>query len=303
MSWGTVFLLFVTIMDLTSGWRRTNTHTHAPRTAHIAQAETRRSPWSLFVVSVAMQRMKKAELVAEMAKFGEEPPAGWGCVELRQRLADLYEQHPTMNPNRKKKTDLRQKVIALNVNSKKKANLQMWCRDTLGMVITGNETIQQLQRGAMVRIYQETQPDPQDPVGFGKAAALTYEEVAEDVEYCSWVKKMAAEGEVCVQMARLASWLNSLDNPTPADAVMEPPKPKVKEPNLSVTIPEKKKSTYSAKSSNSSGSMDTETLKMLKQLTETVQDLKEEVQDMRQENPRRKKKDNSESSFKMVNHE
>lgn len=273
---------------------------HTPRTAHIAQAETCQPPLSSLAVTVAMQRMKKAELVTELMKFGEEPPARWGCVELRQRLADLYEQHPTMNPNRKKKTDLRQKVIALNVNSKKKANLQVWCRDVLGMVVTGNETIHQLQRGAMVRIYQETQPDPQDPVGFGKAAALTYEEVAEDVEYCSWVTKMAAEGEVCPQMARLASWLNSLDNPPPADAVMEPTKNKIKEPPLTVKIPEKKKSASSAKSSNSSGSLDMETMKMIQQLTETVQDLKEEVQDLRQENPRRKKKDASEGSFKIV---
>ena len=248
-----------------------------------------------------MSRMNKAELRAELLRLGEEPPASWTMPELRQRMEALHAEHGLEAPSSKKKTELRQAVIALNAHSKKKSELQTWCKQTLGMPVNGNETINQLQKAAMLRIYESTDPSSQDPVGFGKGASLTYQEIAADRQYCDWVIKTAAEGSSCVQLQRLAAWLNK----KPEANVQKDVKMKTQslEPELNVTKTETKKATKKSPSvaTSSQASMTSSALQLLTQLTETVQDLKEEVQELRQDQPRRARKtETSDASFSML---
>ena len=184
----------------------------------------------------------------------------------------------------------------MNTNSKTKKLLQMWCQNTLGMPISGNETIPQLQRAAMTRIYQETTPDAQDPVGFGKAASMTYQEIATDQQYCNWVKTTAAEGGCSVQLSRLAKWLVTQETqPTRTMDVkmnyLQPEPLPLKSKNLPPPATE---------CSASQSSMSSSTMQILCQLTEAVKDLKEEVADLRQDQLRRTRKKDSEISFSMV---
>ena len=243
-----------------------------------------------------MSRMSQKELRAEIQRLGEDPPAKWTKAELQHRLSELYVEKDVVPPGQKPQTALRQQVIAMNTNSKTKKLLQMWCQNTLGMPVSGNETIPQLQRAAMTRIYQETTPDGQDPVGFGKAASLTYQEIAADQQYCNWVKTTAAEGGCSVQLSRLAKWLVTQETQpmrtmdVKMNYLQQEPSPVKHKP---VPQPD-------LKSSASQSSMSTSTMQILCQLTEAVKDLKEEVADLRQDQPRRTKKKDSEISFSMV---
>eukprot|EP00435_Cladocopium_sp_Y103_P053596 s94_g17.t1 len=244
----------------------------------------------------AMSRLSQKELRAEIQRLGEDPPPKWTKAELQHRLDELYVEKDVTPPGRKPKTALRQQVIALNANSKNKRLLQTWCQVSLGMPITGNETIPQLQKAAMTRIYQETTPDGQDPVGFGKAAAMTYQEIAADHQYCHWVKQTAAEGGCSVQLSRLAKWLVAQESrgSNQVDAKMmaqnNEPAP-MKPPQMS---PE------GVDCSASQASMSSTAMQLIFQLTEAVKDLKEEVTDLRQEQPRRPRKKESENSFSLV---
>lgn len=149
-----------------------HTHTHHAHTEHFAQAHLRNHRRQ-FTAHSTMRKMTVEQLRAELERLGETPPKRWTKVELEQRLSEMYEEQPQMKPgsNKKVTTSLRQQVAALNQNSRKKAQLQEWCRTHLRMPISGNETIAQLQKAAMIRIYEETQPSPEDPVGFGRQQA------------------------------------------------------------------------------------------------------------------------------------
>ena len=139
-----------------------------------------------------VSKMRREELAKAIQEYGETPPKSWTVAELRTRLAQLHDEHSVV-PGKPAQTDLRKWVIKLNVASKKKATLQEFCLG-LKIPLTMNETIAQLQKVAMTRIYEISHPDPTDPVGFGKASSLSYEEVKLDVNYCAWVLKTLGGG-------------------------------------------------------------------------------------------------------------
>lgn len=155
---------------------------------------------------MSLQKMTKAELIAEINKLGETPPSKWSKVELTTRLCQLYEEKG-ISYGRQQKTELRKMVVALNQASRKKADLMEFCTQTVGVHISGNHTIPQMQKLALTRIYEMTTPDASDPVGFGKGASLSYAEIKEDKQYCHWVIQTSKEGTCCPQLARLARWL------------------------------------------------------------------------------------------------
>ena len=67
----------------------------------------------------------------------------------------------------KKNTPFRVLAIEMNKSSKKKADLQEFTRTRLQLHVTGNETIAQLQKACLRKIYEITPPTPHDPTGFG----------------------------------------------------------------------------------------------------------------------------------------
>ena len=255
-----------------------------------------------------MYKLKKGELIAAIEEFGETPPPKWTVPELRTRLLQLQEEHG-VSQVKKQKTDMRQWVVRLNTASKKKAELQEFCRRELGQHVSGNETIAQLQKEAMVKIYQVSVPDPQDPVGFGKAASLTYEEVQQDQQYCQWVKTTWKEGgQTSPQLARLAQWLIAQDQPRPEITQDVKMLKTVKEPEITAkakAVPKKpmdKIETGYAESTASSSSTQM-MLVVMQQMMETMKELKEEVAELHEDRPRKKNPyEKNSDTYSVVSH-
>ncbi|CAK9027252.1 Copia protein [Durusdinium trenchii] len=208
-----------------------------------------------------VSQMKKSELIEELRKQGETPPEKWGVVELRSRVLQIYEERgiPTKKNQR---TDMREMVVQLNKASSRKNTLQQHCRD-LGIPVTGNETKPQLQKAAMIRIYEKSTPDPMDPVGFGKAAALTYAEIRSDTQYCNWERKMFDSKDAEILPVKTQGYHH--DEPTPM-VTPAPTRVRVKQ--------------ESAASSAGSANSSTAVMEMMGILTETVKELKEEVAEL-----------------------
>ena len=240
-----------------------------------------------------MSKVRKEDVIHAIQEFRETPPSTWTLTELKMRLDQLRAEHGITKQN-KGKTDLRQWVIQLNVASKKKANLQEFCKK-LDLPLTHNETIAQLQKRAMAKIYDVSQPDPADPVGFGKAASLTYEEVKQDVNYCKWVVQTWEEGSTCPQLGRLARWLK--EGPIPVkqeeDALMKNPEPKLTALSQA-TLAKKEEDAHSTTSHASSQAL----LEAMATVMGTMKDIKEELSDLRQQ--RSRKKVESDGSFTVM---
>ena len=242
-----------------------------------------------------VSKMRREDLAKAIQEYGETPPKSWTVPELRTRLAQLHDEHGVV-PGKPAQTDLRKWVIKLNVASKKKTTLQEFCQ-SLKIPLTMTETIAQLQKIAMTRIYEISHPDPTDPVGFGKAASLSYEEVKMDVNYCAWVLKTWEEGGTCPQLARLAKWLQSEQNETTPEQIDV--KMNTKEPNLSlqtqnvITMKE-----MDAQSTNSRGSSQA-LMDAMAVIMDTMKELKGEIADLQEHRPR-KKVESSEGSFSVV---
>ena len=94
--------------------------------------------------------LKKAELVAAIQGLGEDPPAEWRVMELRNRLAELEEEKGVTRQTGKTKTNLQEWVVRLNYAAKKKVTLQQFMQNDLHMSLTGNETMAFLVSWAMV---------------------------------------------------------------------------------------------------------------------------------------------------------
>jgi hypothetical protein len=161
-------------------------------------------------------------------------------------------------------------VIEMN-KCRKKADLQEFTRGPMQLHMTGNETMETLQKMCLRRIYESTKPAAEDPVGFGAHSALSYEEIyMHQAEYCRWVKPTAAEGQADYRLMRLAGWLNSMDQQLNAEIKQLRPASAPKKP-----LAQKTKTTRSAGSSVSS-SVNEELMNMIKTLQEEVSQLKEE---------------------------
>ncbi len=253
-----------------------------------------------------MYKLRKGELIAAIEEFGETPPAKWTVPELRTRLLQLQEEHGVTKE--KKKTDMKQWVVRLNTASKKKAELQEFCRRELGLHVNGNETIAQLQKEAMIKIYQVSVPEPQDPVGFGKAASLTYEEVQQDRQYCQWVKTTWEEGgQTSPQLARLAQWLITQEQPRPEVTKDSKMNTYTKEPEIAVkakAAPKKAVGKIENDYAESMASSSSTQMMMsaMQTMMETMKELKEEVAELHEQRPRKKNpsEKSSDGGYSMV---
>ncbi|CAK9103475.1 unnamed protein product, partial [Durusdinium trenchii] len=241
-----------------------------------------------------VSQMKRADLIAALEELGESPPGRWTVTEMRSRLMHLHEEHGIVL-GKTKRTSLQEMVVQLNKASGRKANLQQHCQD-LGVPFTGNETKAQLQKSAMIRIYEKSAPDPTDPVGFGKGASLTYAEIKEDQQYCNWVKLTWQENpkSCCPQLARLAQWLLNENVKMEPDENPKTSKGYPSEPDLKVISLKKEPSRAASSSAASSSVPSSAIVDVLQTLTETVKELKDEIQDAK-EGKRKGQKTSSDS--------
>ena len=236
----------------------------------------------------AVCNMKKDALIAAIQELGEEPPSSWGVTELRCRLLQMEEAQGITKKD--KKTPLQRLVIQMNVASKKKENLQAFARQEMGLTITTNETVAQLQRQCMEKIYYLAPADAQDPVGFGEHSSLTYAEIKTmQPQYCQWVKTTAQEGTHCQRLGRLAAWLNQ-----PEQQIN---KINTKGPMTTKTPSQKSVSAHSSSSATSVALQQTQ--EMMGTMVEVMKGIKEELSALKEERPHKKDKTVS-SEFSML---
>ena len=234
----------------------------------------------LFVIhrSATMSKAPtKLELIEAIESLGETPPSSWTMVELKTRLAELKEENGLDNKTLRVKTELQEWTIKLNKAATKKAYLQAFCQDSLGIKISGSETIDQLKRAGLEKIYMIAKPHPSDGVGFGAHASLTYDELRlAQPEHCKWVMTTAAEGGCNYRLSRLARWLEMEVTAGP-----KKPVPKI--------CPRKGKSQSNRSHSPPAAStMSSQAIAMMTTMMHTIESLKEEVEHLKEEKPHKK---------------
>jgi len=229
------------------------------------------------VSSTAMPsaRMNKEDYILELQGLGEEVPSMWTIPELKVRIQEIKEeQGMTLQSSGKRNTPFRVLAIEMNKCSKKRADLQEFTRTRLQMHVTGNETIAQLQKACLRKIYEITPPTPHDPTGFGVHSALSYEELfMTEPGYVKWVLQTASEGQADYRLLRLAKWLESRQ--------VEPTKEVKKALNAKAQGARKQTAAAASVASDSSS-------KSNEALIQMIQSLQEEVAALREERPRKK---------------
>ena len=234
---------------------------------------------------IIMDKLPRAALVLSLKGYGETPPEQWTKVELCARLQELAAAGEVEPPKTSKnKTPLEEAVAALNKAAGKKSVLQAHV-ESLGIKMTGNETIPILQQKAMAHLVGTVEPVGTDKVGFGKYANQSCMHVKiYDEQYCRWVVTTAKEGGCSMYLSRFANWLTNYSEKTTKNA-----KPKV---DMNEFVPKKdvKKKTEQPASRNSSpelkepsSSSSGPTEAMMKQLMEAVATLTEEVKTLKED--------------------
>ncbi|CAE7039082.1 RE1 [Symbiodinium sp. KB8] len=196
-------------------------------------------------------------------------------------------------------TSYRHLVQELNRASRKQAELQDFCKDKLLMNVNYNLTIPQLMREAMIKIYVVSQPEPADPLGFGKHAALSYSEVKnKHPQYCEWAITTAREGPCDPRLkrfARFAGWLSNDPQLVQTASQEWELKMTQSEENHRVVTPKPptpKQKTMMRSSASSSAEEEIGSVTIagyqLQSLVSTIEDLKEEVSILKGERPRKK---------------
>ena len=159
-----------------------------------------------------MEKMNKVQLREAISSFGEIPAESWNVSELRHRLRELVEEQEeewARTPGQQKETPLQQQIKQLNKNKKRKADLVEYLEQVLGIAVSPNETMSQMETKALNFLYRTVQSTSKDIVGFGRHAHLTYGDLLRDYpSYVEWVKQTHAEtDETNVRLKRLANWL------------------------------------------------------------------------------------------------
>eukprot|EP00435_Cladocopium_sp_Y103_P006814 s4997_g2.t1 len=244
--------------------------------------------------------MNRQQLIEALKELGEEPPVQWKNPELKMRLMEMEEELgiDRLRRSRHHQTELMTWVTRLNQASKKKRALQEFCQSDLGLTLSGQETIPVLQKHAMEKIYVLTEPDGQDPMGFGQYASLTYAEVKiQHAGYCAWAQTTVNEGQHSMRLGRFVKWLN-----------MEP-KEQVKMPNYMAkqyvrgkgeTEHRVKEEPEPSEVSTSSTQALAQAHQMMTKMMATMEEMKGELQELREERPRKKTEVKSDGSFSVV---
>ena len=262
-----------------------------------------------------MSNLTRQQLRDLLAEKGEKPPMRWTRVELLMRVEELTGNNQSKTAPAQEASEYHQLVSKLNAASRRKADLQTFCKNTLGMEVNFNHTIAQLQREAMLKIYaRKTVPEPTDVLGFGCHADKSYAAVKKGFpEYCSWVTTTAREGQCDPRLRRFAGWLaNDVNQVAQASEDLEK-NFSLSESNLAPRTPKpeikKKTSGYPTSATSSAAAMadgDSVTLssRQLQTMVATIENLKEEVAALKGERPRKKgstdEPNSPDSDFSMV---
>ena len=239
-----------------------------------------------------MPTMKKPELIQALKDLGETPPKQWTVLELETRLSELrVEQGLPEFDSKKTRTPLRQMMVELNRAQRLKHELVEHVSKTLRVPLTGTETIKVLMQKGMAAIYDQAPASGQDPVGFGKHASLSYEEIwISHRSYATWVMDTSWENgdDACPRLHRLANWLEErkkrVDIATPRKAAASShTDPAVPTTQKSMTGPSGTSSGYEKPNPES----DPKTHEMIQMLANTVVELKEEMSALKGELPRK----------------
>lgn len=294
----------------TTGTHSTRAHKHTPhvQVPHswtlTAVAQLVVTPEEITLVIAAMPTiasMTRAQLQSALRELGEEPPEQWKNAEMKVRLMELEEEKglDQLRRTRHQGTELMTWVTRLNQASKKKASMQEFCTSDLGLTLTGSETMMTLQKLGMEKIYVISQPDGQDPMGFGTHASRTYAEVKQTFpDYCQWAKTTAREGQHSVRLGRFVKWLEM----TPKEYKNKPSymtqvgKVKMGDVKQEPMAPEATPSESSQGSTQALMKAQNMMMEMMTQMAE----LKEGMEELRQERPRKRVEGNTEDSFSMV---
>ena len=246
-------------------------------------------PQSLARSNMPMPRNPtKKDFIARLKELGEEAPEKWTVMELKIRITEIEEEKGISKQDRNK-TELQQWTRKLSMASRKKAELQAFCKQELGMSLTFNETIPQLQKGAMERIYQNAEAHETDPVGFGAHSSLTYKEVAEmQGEYAQWVMSTAREGQCCSRLMRLATWLEK-NKEIKTKEVNTKGTPYTKSPMKEV-VPNSKPPSEAASSTGSTAAL----MGAMGQIMEQMKSMQAEMEELRGRHHKKSKEEDTE---------
>ena len=173
------------------------------------------------------------------------------------------------------------------------------CTKELELTLSGNETVSTLERLALQRAHLLAEPMGGDTVGFGKHAALEYQDINRyQPKYREWILKTDAEETGCdYRLRRLARWLRN--NPAEADQGENKPRKLESEKKKSGSrVTSTKALTTSAASSSAAPSseaapvvVDKDMIAILQNLTGTIQNLQAKVEAMEEDRERPRKKD------------
>ena len=232
--------------------------------------------------------MNKAQLIAAIVSYGETPPSRWGKIELQARLQELRQENGLgeATSGTQSKTPLQIAVAEVSRASRNnKAALQRYVEKELQLVVTGTETMAQLEDRAVRHLYQVTETTAQDLVGFGPHASLTYAQLlSEFPQYAEWVEMTSQQQEEAARnprLHRLARWLAKAKSRAPIQSPVLKLKAKGDIPTNAV--PEKPaaaspEAAFQTRASSSSSSIP---MYILQNFMTAVQDLQKEVKELR----------------------
>ncbi|CAE7454866.1 unnamed protein product [Symbiodinium sp. CCMP2592] len=164
-------------------------------------------------LSTAANGSNLESLKAELLQAGEEVPTRWTKMDMEQRLRELREQGlaDSEESGKGSLSTMESMNKELRRAARKKATLQEFCRETLGLKLTGNEVMSVLEGKALKEIMMKTPAEPEDYVGFGRFSKERYQTVlTQQADYADWVVttyQESGEDAVDARLARLAKWL------------------------------------------------------------------------------------------------
>ncbi|CAE7544020.1 unnamed protein product [Symbiodinium necroappetens] len=254
-----------------------------------------------------MPKATKADLQAELLELGEDVPSRWTRMELEQRLRELRTQGLADSEETTTMTEMETMNKELRRAARKKATLVTYCTDTLGMTLTGNETMAVLESKALTSIMKQSKAEGGDYVGFGCHSKERYNTIHHNYpEYAQWVKttyKESGDQGVDHRLARLAKWLEQQS----ATISKPPPTAKTQGYMIATKDPKGRASPTKKGPSTARGSADvapSESDWKLAMMAETLDLLRAEIAEVRAERPRktvaRADEEMTDSSFSMV---
>lgn len=207
-------------------------------------------------------------------EHGEKAPARWSRAQLLSRLVELEGEDIVGGKKVVTLSPLRLAEIEVNKHAKKKSQLVQHVQQKWNIAVTGNETIDQLKVKAMNAALTQLPGHAKDHCGFGQYADRTYAQVLEeDPRYCKWVITTANEGDACLRLRRLATWLQT---------------PEAQETEVEINMKVKAPGKMTQKSASSKGGYE-EQETHLETLMKTVETLTKEVKEMKEEKETRRK--------------